>query len=119
MQHKWNVVPKSSQITSPYTRQALQLLGQLIREGRVARQMTALELAERAGIHRSLLHRIERGDPRCTVGAVFEVATIVGVSLFEPDPSRLNARLLQQTERLTLLPQRVRHETPEQVPDAF
>jgi len=112
-------MPKSSQIISPYTRQALQLLGQLIREGRVALQMTTSELAERAGIHRSLLHRIERGDPRCTVGAVFEVATIVGVSLFEPDPSRLNARLVQQAEKLTLLPKRVRPETPEAVPDEF
>jgi DNA-binding CsgD family transcriptional regulator len=38
-------------------------------------------VTDRAGISRGLLRRIETGDPGCTIGAVFEVATIVGVRL--------------------------------------
>jgi len=40
-------------------------------------------LASRAGISRALLRRIERGDPSCSIGVVFEVATIGGSSLFD------------------------------------
>ena len=70
---------------SQYTLNALELLGQLVREARVAKALTAADLAARAGISRALLARIERGDPSCTIGAVFEVATICGVSLFNQE----------------------------------
>lgn len=110
---------KSSFINSPYSRDALALLGQLIREGRVARRLSAAELSERAGISRQLLHRIERGDPRCAIGAVFEAATIVGVTLFEAEPARLAERRLEHGARLALLPKAVRHGAPQTVPDDF
>lgn len=63
--------------------EAIAVIGRLIRLGRSENRMTAQELAERAGISRALLHRIERGDPSCSIGAVFEAATIVGVPLFD------------------------------------
>lgn len=59
--------------------EGLALLGQLIRAGRIERKITAQELATRAGISRALLYRVEHGDPQCSIGAVFEAATIVGV----------------------------------------
>ncbi len=68
---------------SRYSHDALALLGQLIREGRLAKSPTTAELATRAGISRALLQRIERGDPGCAIGAVFEAAAICGVALFE------------------------------------
>jgi transcriptional regulator with XRE-family HTH domain len=55
--------------------------------------MTAADLAARAGISRSLLQRIERGDAGCAIGSVFEVATICGVALFEPNPHTLAQQL--------------------------
>jgi transcriptional regulator with XRE-family HTH domain len=61
------------------------LLGALIREARNERKLTAQELADRAGISRGLLQRIEKGNLKCEIGAVFEVATIVGVKLFDAD----------------------------------
>ena len=93
---------------SRYTRQAIDLLGMLVRTGRIERRMTARELSERAGISRDLLYRIEKGDPRVEVGVAFEVAAIVGVSLFEPDPGELKERTRQAAEKLALLPKAVR-----------
>lgn len=98
-------------VTRPYSQYslaALQLLGQLIREGRLARALTTTDLATRAGVSRALLQRIERGDPGCSIGAVFEVAIICGVPLFEPDQRLLATTLARQQEKMALLPKAVR-----------
>jgi transcriptional regulator with XRE-family HTH domain len=94
-----------------YSRQnldALELLSQTIRAHRIDRKITTREMAERAGISRSLLQRIEEGDPSCGIGAVFEVAVIAGVSLFEPEPDRLHIHRAAVREKLSLLPQAAR-----------
>lgn len=93
---------------SRYTLQALALMGALLRAARIKKRMSARGLAERAGISRDMLYRIERGDPRCEIGVVFELAAILGVSLFEPDLERLQARAREVQDRLTLLPKAVR-----------
>jgi transcriptional regulator with XRE-family HTH domain len=70
-------------IERAHSRKALEAIveiGHHIRIGRAEQNMTAKELAERAGISRALLYRIEHGDPNCSIGAVLEAATIVGVS---------------------------------------
>jgi hypothetical protein len=36
-----------------------------------------------------LLARIEKGDPGCSIGSVFEVATICGVPLFDQEQRQL------------------------------
>ena len=77
------MVKPFSRQTSQYTHDALALLGQLVREARLGKAMTTTDLASRAGISRSLLQRIERGDPGCSIGVVFEVAALSGVPLFE------------------------------------
>ena len=74
---------------SRVTRQALSLLGKLIRIGRTERGMTAQDLADRAGISRTTLYNIEKGEPGPEVGIVFEVAALVGVRLFEYDERTL------------------------------
>ncbi len=48
---------------SRITRQALAMLGKLIRVGRTERGLTAQELADRAGISRTTLYSIEKGAP--------------------------------------------------------
>jgi DNA-binding XRE family transcriptional regulator len=98
---------------SRYTRQALSLMGLLVRAGRTEQNMTAQELANRAGISRDLLYRIEKGDPRCELGVVFEVAAIVGVPLFEPDMAGLTERTQVLVDKLALLPKAVRRSAPE------
>ncbi|MGM8228758.1 helix-turn-helix transcriptional regulator [Cellvibrio sp. ARAG 10.3] len=87
---------------------ALELMGNLIREGRITAKLTTTELAERAGISRSLLQRIEKGDPGCAIGVVFEVATIIGLPLFSEDTKSLAVRLDYSKEKQSLLPKAVR-----------
>ncbi|MBC8440602.1 MAG: helix-turn-helix transcriptional regulator [Deltaproteobacteria bacterium] len=102
-------MPKSITRTySRYNREATALLGALIREARDDRKLTAQELADRAGISRGLLQRIEKGNLKCEIGAVFEVATIVGVKLFDADENTLTKDLSQTREKLALLPKSVR-----------
>lgn len=90
------------------TLEALALLGRLIRAARIERGWSAQEVAERAGISRPLLQRIEKGDPRSGIGAAFEAATLVGIPLFEQEPGRLGRYLAEQDAKLRLLPKAVR-----------
>lgn len=102
-------MPKSITRTySRYSRDAVALLAVLIREARNERKLTAQELADRAGISRGLLQRIEKGNLRCEIGAVFEVAAIAGIPLFESDGSALAKQLRQTKEKLALMPKSVR-----------
>ena len=106
---KGKMMPKSITRTySLYNREATALLGVLIREARNARRLTAQELADRAGISRGLLQRIEKGNLKCEIGAVFEVATIVGIPLFEAYGSALARHMRQTNEKLALMPKSVR-----------
>ncbi|EDZ65436.1 hypothetical protein NOC27_2116 [Nitrosococcus oceani AFC27] len=66
------------------------------------------EIADRAGISRGLLQRIEKGDLKCEIGAVFEVATIVGIKLFEADETTLTKHLRRTEDKLALLPKSIR-----------
>ena len=93
---------------SRYSRDAAILLGQLIRRARIERRITLEELAERAGLSRGLVHRIEKGDLGCAIGAVFEAASVVGVRLFDADQPTLAQQISANTATMTLLPQAVR-----------
>ena len=73
---------KKHRAISGATGEALGLLADRIRAARLERRIPAREIAERAGISRDLLSRIERADPACGIGVVFEVATLLGVELF-------------------------------------
>jgi DNA-binding XRE family transcriptional regulator len=105
---KGQFMAKPTRAYSRYGRDAALLLGQLIRLARIGRKLTHEQLAERAGVSRGLLHRIEKGDPGCAIGAVFEVAAIVGVRLFDADQSALATGIAANTATLALLPQSIR-----------
>ena len=99
-------MPKNVRVYSRYTLEAANLMGKLIRLGRAQRKLTVQDLADRANISRGLLQRIEKGDPKCEMGAVFEVAALVGVSLF--DDSNTMASHIERTEdKLSLLPKAI------------
>src|SRR5262249_29187601 len=102
-------MPKPAQhAISHYSRAAAVLLGQLIRTARIERKLTVAELAERAGLSRGLVQRIEKGDPGCAIGSVFECAAIVGVRLFDADQSALTSAVETNARTLTLMPKSVR-----------
>ena len=108
----------SVRVYSRYSQEAIVLLGNLIRTARKERKMTAQEVADRAGISRGLLQRIEKGDPKCEIGATFEVATILGVKLFDAKATTLTKHIRQTEEKLALLPKSVRKKV-KAVDDAF
>lgn len=93
---------------SRVTKHALSVLGKLIKVGRLERSMTTAELAERAGITRKTLRKIEYGEPGTEIGTAFEVASLVGVRLFQHDERTLQIHDARLDEKLTLLPKAVR-----------
>ncbi|MBY3068508.1 helix-turn-helix transcriptional regulator [Rhizobium laguerreae] len=107
-----------SRAYSRYSRDALLVFSQLIRRARIERKLTTQELADRAGISRGLLQRIEKGDPACAIGAFFEVAAIVGVRLFNADDATLATAISANNAILALLPKSVRPSST-QVNDDF
>jgi transcriptional regulator with XRE-family HTH domain len=102
---------------SPYTIEAARLLGSEIAQARRERRWSAQELADRIGVTRPTLTKIERGDPGVGLGLAFEAAALLGVPLFEADPARLSAEATRARERLALLPRRIRR--PGAVRDDF
>ncbi len=98
-------------LSRPYSRRtkdALTLLGAQVRLARKQRRMTEVGLAERAGIARSTLQLIEKGDPRVEIGLVFEAATLAGVSLFAPEAASLAPQIERLEDKLALLPRSIR-----------
>lgn len=93
---------------SRYTDEAIKLLGARIKVTRIEREITAQELSERADISRGLLRRIENGDPSCGIGIVFEVATLLGLQLFQSDHDELLLKNKIIEEKLALLPARIK-----------
>ena len=103
---------------SRITREALTLIGGLVRQARKQRKMSEADLSARVGIARSTLQLIEKGHPKVEIGLVFEAATLVGVPLFVDEPSRLASEISRVNDRLALLPQSIRRPRTE-VKDDF
>jgi transcriptional regulator with XRE-family HTH domain len=99
---------------SPASREALEVLGWAIRAGRLQRRWTVAELAERVGVSRPTVAKVERGDPTVAIGTFFEAATLVGVPLFADDDARHRYAAHKRAE-LALLPGSARR--PRQVVD--
>jgi len=93
---------------SAYSQEAMHLLGVSIRAERKTKKMSEMELAERAGVARNVVQRVEKGDMTCSVGLVFELAHIVGLPLFDAGPGRLASHISQVEDKLTLLPRTIR-----------
>ncbi len=102
-------MPKvSSKAISRYAMDAVKLIGMLIHNARVEKGMTIAELAERAGVSRGLVQRTEAGEAGTAIGSVFELAALVGVSLFELDDKGIARHVRAERDKVSLLPQSVR-----------
>jgi transcriptional regulator with XRE-family HTH domain len=93
---------------SRYALAAVQHLGQLVRLKRIERRITSEKFADRLGVARGTVQRLERGDPKVALGIAFEACALLGIPLFEEDRSRLTARVKDAAERLALLPKAAR-----------
>lgn len=88
---------------------AARLLAVQIRLARQSRRLTAARVAEMAGVSPRTMTLIERGDPSVSFGNVLNVATAVGVPLFDVADPKTLARIRRQGEQaLTLVPSNVR-----------
>jgi len=96
---------------SKYAQEAVILLGEQIKLGRKQRKWTEHNLADRAGISRATLQKIESGEMSPAIGIVFEVAALVGVNLFEQDKLPLSKHIEQTRDKIALLPKRIQVKT--------
>ena len=103
-----NAMPKE-RTYSRYTREAEALLAKQIKLGRKQREWSEAELADRAGISRATLQKIEKGDMGVAIGLVFEVATLVGVTLFDQDRDTLARHIVHANDKLALMPSTIRN----------
>jgi transcriptional regulator with XRE-family HTH domain len=109
---------KKVRIYSRHSVDAVTILGKQIRLARKRYKWTEAELAERSGISLSTIKRIEAGDMTCSIGLVFEAATLAGVNLFGDSGIAyvdLKARI---DDRIALLPKTIRS-TSQKVDDDF
>ena len=67
------------QLVFPKHQQILTSLGENIKLARKRRKLTTVQVAERAGIDRSTLYQIEKGNPRVSLGAYFNVFRVLGL----------------------------------------
>ena len=67
------------QILLPKYTALLEQMGENIKLARKRRKLTAVQVAERAGIARSTLYLIEKGDSSVAMGAYFNVLRVLGL----------------------------------------
>ena len=67
------------QVVLPKYAQLLQEMGENIKLARKRRKLTAIQVAERAGIARSTLYLVEKGDASVSMGAYFNVLSVLGL----------------------------------------
>lgn len=67
------------QIVLPKYTQVLEQLGENIKLARKRRKLTTIQVAERAGIARSTLYLVEKGDSSVALGAYFNVLRVLGL----------------------------------------
>lgn len=70
---------KKKQIIFPKHKLILEQLGENVKLARKRRKLTAIQLAERAGIVRMTLYQIEKGNPSVAIGAYFNVLRVLGL----------------------------------------
>lgn len=93
---------------SPLTRDAAHVLGQQIRVERLRKRWTVQDLAERAGVSKPTITKLERGDLSVSLGTAFEAAVLVGVPIFAESQEGLS-RIENETQLgLAVLPSRGR-----------
>ncbi|AXY78591.1 XRE family transcriptional regulator [Paraflavitalea soli] len=57
----------------------MEQVGENIKLARKRRSLTATQVAERAGIDRSTLYQIEKGNPGVAMGSYFNVLRVLGL----------------------------------------
>ena len=67
------------QFLFPQHKKILEIFGENVKLARKRRNLTAIQVAERADISRNTLYLIEKGNPGVSIGAVFNVLRVLGL----------------------------------------
>ena len=94
---------------SARTRRHAQTLGERLVEWRKLQDLTAEQVAQRAGVSKPTLWKLEAGDPGVSIGVLLDVARALGITdliLEAVDPFQTD---LGRARAGQSLPKRVRH----------
>ena len=70
------VMPAKAPSLYPSQDRLLRALGVRLREARLRRRFTVVQVAERAAVSRPTLNKVEQGDPSVTLGTYLRVLTV-------------------------------------------
>jgi transcriptional regulator with XRE-family HTH domain len=99
---------------------AAAVLGQQIRAARHDRNLTARELAERAGVSEKTVAATEAGSTSVTMGSAFSLAVAAGVRLFSlEDYDEITRERIRGAQQIALLPARVTHRRSDAISTDF
>ena len=79
MDNKQQIMKSKKQVLLPKFQKVLENMGENIKLARKRRSLTAAQVSERAGIDRTTLYHIERGNPSVSLGAYFNVLRVLGL----------------------------------------
>lgn len=74
-----NKLKRKKQILFPKHQQVLDKLGENIKLARKRRQLTTIQVSERANINRTTLYQIEKGNASVSIGAYFNVLRVLNL----------------------------------------
>ncbi|WP_338357344.1 helix-turn-helix transcriptional regulator [Yeosuana marina] len=66
-------------IIFPKYQEVMSRLGENIKLARKRRKLTTMQVSERAGIDRTTLYKIEKGDSKVSIGSYFNVLRVLGL----------------------------------------
>jgi transcriptional regulator with XRE-family HTH domain len=73
-------MPRTYPAFFPKAKRQLESLGNRLREARLRRKIAASHFAERLGVSRDTLNRLERGDPAIAIGTYLTGLTLLGLA---------------------------------------
>ncbi len=72
-------MPRTVSVPFPGAARQLAALGDRLRLARKRRRISSVLMAERVGISRDTLHRVEKGDPAVSLGTYLRVLRVLGL----------------------------------------
>ncbi|WP_250623482.1 helix-turn-helix domain-containing protein [Pinirhizobacter soli] len=72
-------MPRKPPVVFPQEQRLLAALGERLRLARLRRKLSNAVVAQRAGISRATLYKVEAGDPGATLGSYIRVLAVLGL----------------------------------------
>lgn len=66
-------------VVFPKHKEMLERVGEQIKLARKRRKLTTIQVSERAGLNRTTLYQIEKGNPKVAMGSYFNVLRVMGL----------------------------------------